>query len=349
MTSSFQRWVLREKPYGEAVLDGDKATFALENTTLPALQDGQVLLKTLYLSNDPAQRGWISPLVDPKRLYLPPVQIGETVKSIGISQVVESRSEKLPIGSLVTGFPGWTEYSIDDANNVFPIESIPGLHETHFLGALGLPGHTAYYGLTQIAKATKDDAIVISGAAGAVGNIAIQIAKKVIGCRKVIGIAGTEEKCRWVESLGADVCVNYKSASFKDDLSKETEGFVEIFFDNVGGEILDFMLTRLAKFGRVAACGSISNYNREGDIIGIKNFYDVISMRIQILGFVNLDWIEHLPKVRSILVDEWKKGNLIISDEIEMVIEADFTEIPRTWMKLFSGENTGKLVTKLKI
>ncbi|KAJ6011083.1 hypothetical protein N7451_002495 [Penicillium sp. IBT 35674x] len=343
-----KRWVLREKPYGEPVLGGDNPTFTLETADIPALKEGEVLLKTLYLSNDPAQRSWISPLAEAERLYLPPVQVGETMKSMGIARVMESRSPDLAVGTLVTGGPGWTEYSVDEAKNVSVLDPQPGLPDTHFLGALGLPGFTAYYALTQIVKAKSTDAIVVSGAAGAVGNMVVQIAKKMIGCRKVIGIAGTDEKCRWVKKLGADICLNYKSPSFKQDLTQATEGFVEIYFDNVGGEILDFMLSRLAKFGRVAASGTISNYNRDSNITGLKNFYQVITMRLQILGFINIDWIDHLPKVRALLVDEWKKGNLIIGDESEMVIDTDFEDIPRTWMMLYSGGNTGKLVTKLK-
>ncbi|KAJ5643653.1 uncharacterized protein N7484_006160 [Penicillium longicatenatum] len=295
------------------------------------------------------------------------------MKSMGIARVVESRNPDIVTGSLVTGIPWWSEYSIDDATNVSVLNPQPGLLDTHFLGALGLPGFTVYYALTQIVKAKSTDAIVVSGAAGAVGNMVVQIAKKMIGCRKVIGIAGTDEKCRWVEKLGADICLNYKSPSFKQNLTHETEGFVEIYFgelslnlvlemkestladllsDNVGGDILDFMLSRLAKFGRVAASGTISDYNRDSDTTGLKNFYpyiqQIITMRLQILGFINIDWIEHLPEVRALLVDEWKKGNLIIGDENEMVIDTDFEDIPRTWMMLYSGGNTGKLVTKLK-
>ncbi|KAI8271022.1 hypothetical protein K4K58_004023 [Colletotrichum sp. SAR11_239] len=343
-----KQWLLREKPFGEPILDGDKSTFVPSQADIPPLKDGQVLLRTQYLSNDPAQRTWISPLAIPERLYLPPVDVGAVMKSMGIAEVVESRSSDVPVGSLVSGNPGWTEYSIDDAKNVAIIEPQHDLPITHFLGALGLPGHTAYYALTQIVKAKKGEAIVISGAAGAVGTMAVQIAKKMIGCRKVIGIAGSDEKCRWVENLGADICLNYKSDAFKQQLTKETEGFVEIYFDNVGGEILDFMLTRLAKFGRVAACGSISNYNRDGNAVGLKNYFEVIAMRLQITGFINLDWVEHLPEVRAILLDEWKKGTIVITNESEMVVEASFEEIPRTWMMLYSGGNTGKLVTKLK-
>lgn len=180
-----QQWVLREKPYSEPVLGGDESTFALNIADIPALKDGQVLLKTLYLSNDPAQRAWISPLAQAERLYLPPVQVGEPMKSMGIARVVESRNPNIKPGALVTGNPGWTEYSVDDGANVSAIDPHPGLPETHFLGALGLPGFTAYYALTQIVKATSKDAIVVSGAAGAVGSMVVQIAKKMIGCRKV--------------------------------------------------------------------------------------------------------------------------------------------------------------------
>ncbi|KAJ5808134.1 hypothetical protein N7474_009403 [Penicillium riverlandense] len=328
-TQSLQ-WVLHEKPHGEPALGGDNPTFALNKAKIPALKDGQILLKTLYLSNDPAQRSWISPLAQAERLYLPPVQVGQPMASMGIAEVVDSRSPDVKTGSLVTGMPNWTEYSIDEAKNVDVIEPQAGLPVTHFLGALGLPGFTAYYALTQIVKATAKDAIVVSGAAGAVGNMVVQIAKKMIGCRKVIGIAGTDDKCRWVEKLGADVCLNYKSSSFKQELTQETEGFVEVYF------------------AHSFSCGTISNYNRDDDIIGLKNFYEVITMRLQILGFINIDWIDHLSEVRAILVDEWKKGNIIIGDESEMVIDTDFADIPRTWMLLYSGGNTGKLVTKVK-
>lgn len=197
-----QRWVLREKPYVEPILNGDNPTFVLDTDTLPPLKDGQVLLKAIYLSNDPAQRSWISPLAQPGRLYLPPVQVGEPMKSMGIARVIESHSPDVAVGSLVTAFPGWTEYSIDDAANVSTIEPQSGLPETHFLGALGLPGFTAYYALTQIVKATGTDAIVISVAAGAVGNMAVQIAKKMIGCRKVFNPSFYISTCIFVRNIG---------------------------------------------------------------------------------------------------------------------------------------------------
>jgi NADPH-dependent curcumin reductase CurA len=185
-----------------------------------------------------------------------------------------------------------------------------GMSKTHYLGALGLTGLTAYFGLTEVVNTTKDDIVVISGAAGATGMMAVQIAKHIIGCKKVIGMAGSDEKCKWVESLGADLCLNCKSSargcagrhaeihpdkssSFKEDLKKATLGpdnYANVYFDNVGGEILDFMLTRMAKFGRVSCCGAISNYNSSGDtMVGVKNWFEVITMRLMCKGFIVLD------------------------------------------------------------
>ncbi|KAL1846645.1 quinone oxidoreductase [Paecilomyces lecythidis] len=188
-----QCWLLKEKPFGLPQLGGDHPTFVKDVADIPRLKDNQVLLKTVYLSNDPAQRVWISPLADPARLYLPPVNVGEVMKSMGIMEVIESKSAKIQKGTLVTGNPGWTEYSVDYAENLMPIHPPAGLPVTHFLGALGLPAFTAYYALTQVVNASKEDAIVISGAAGAVGNMAVQLAKKTIGCRKVHRILPTRD------------------------------------------------------------------------------------------------------------------------------------------------------------
>ncbi|KAJ5239989.1 hypothetical protein N7468_004608 [Penicillium chermesinum] len=350
--TSARQWTLREKPHADPVLEGANPTFTQGTASIPELQDGQVLLKTLYLSNDPAQRTWISRAVQPGRLYVPPVETGEVMRAGGIGQVVNSRHSTLKPGDLVTTTIGWTDYSVHDGDSVSVIDPPAGLAVTHFLGALGLAGFTAWYGLYEVAKVTSKDAIVISGAAGAVGNVAVQIAKKLIGCRKdfkkVIGIAGTDDKCRGVEVLGADVCLNYKSPSFKEDLTKATDGFVEVYFDNVGGEILDFMLTRLARHGRVAACGAISNYNRDSDPTALKNYFEVVSMRLQILGFIVIDGLHLLSGARAALVEAWQNGKLLLGEQAETVVDTNFSDIPRTWSMLYSGGNTGKLITKLK-
>ena len=270
------QWILSNHPKGETTTTGPNPTFTLTSTTLPTPQKDQVLLKVLYLSNDPAQRGWISADIDPARLYAPPVKKGDVMRAYGICEVVSSQSDTLKPGQLVFGTTGWTQYAVLDAKDLRPIQvdEKAGIRATHFIGALGGPGLTAWYGLFDIARATKEDAIVVSGAAGAVGNLVVQIAKHVLGAKRVIGIAGGEKKCRWVESLGADVCVDYKAGDFKEKLWKATEGFVEVYFDNVGGEVLELMLSRMKKNGRIAACGAVATYNDMASA-GVKNWFEV--------------------------------------------------------------------------
>ena len=176
----------------------------------------------------------------------------------------------------------------------------------------------------------------------------VQIAKNLLGCGKVVGIAGNDDKCKWVESLGADVCLNYKKPSFKEDLIKATDGYVEVYFDNVGGEMLDLVLTRMKKHGRVAACGAITDYNKS-EKSGLKNWFEIISNRIEIKGFIIMDFLAQGkgPEVVKELVTAVKEGKIKVGEENETVIDTKFEDIPKTWMLLFEGMNTGKLVTKL--
>ena len=343
-----RQFTLANPPTDLPQLDGPSATWTLETKDLPSLKDDQVLIKVLYISNDPAQRGWISKGIDPDRLYVPPVQVGEVMRSRNVAQVLDSKSQKYAKGDLVLGSTGWADYVVTDAKNLErKIESIPGLKETHFLGALGLTGLTAYYGTKVIARAGPDDTVVVSGAAGATGSMVVQIAKHMIGCKKVIGMAGDPGKCKWVESLGADVCLNYKDSDFEAQLKKATEGYVEVYFDNVGGDILDLMLTRIKRHGRIAACGAITQYNK-GEKDGLKNWFEVIANRIEIQGFIVLDWAARGgPAAIAEMVQAFKDGKIKLGDENETVVDTKFEDVPKTWMMLFEGKNTGKLVTKL--
>ena len=234
MVQKTRQWQLAHKPRDYPKLDGPEQTFKLvENIELPALQDGEILVKTIYLSNDPAQRGWIDPDIPEERLYVPPVKLGAPMSARGLAEVVESKSSYKQ-GDMVLASVGWSEYAVVKAATVQPAKDLPqGRSKTAYLGSLGMTGLTAYFGLTEVAKATKDDIVVISGAAGATGSMAVQISKKIIGAKKVIGIAGTDEKCRWVEKIGADVCLNYKSSSFAEDLKAATpgpEGYASVYF-----------------------------------------------------------------------------------------------------------------------
>ena len=340
-------WILSHKPQDLPVLTGDNPTFRLEKRDLPPLKNNQVLLKTLYLSNDPAQRGWIDPNIPADRLYVAPVKQGTPMHARGLAEVIESTSSDLTRGKIVVASVGWSEYVVLDAKTVNPASDLPGgLSITHYLGAFGLTGMAAWYGLKTVAEAKPEDTVVVSGAAGATGSMVVQFAKNVVGCKKVIGIAGSADKCRWVESLGADKCLNYKDYDFKDQLAQSTQGFVDVYFDNVGGEILDLMLERMARHGRIAACGAISDYNSNNPH-GIKNWFSVISMRIQIRGFIVLDYLSHAGEMIEIFKQAVKEGKVKIGDEHEQVVDTKFDDVPNTWMKLFEGGNTGKLVTRI--
>lgn len=347
LPTTTRQWILTHKPTGLPVLSGPSQTFTLETHSLPSLKPNQVLLKTLYISNDPAQRGWIDANVDPVRLYAPPVPVGVPMYARSVSEVLKSTADGFKVGEKVLASSGWAGCGVVDASALQKTQEIEGVGVTQYLGALGLTGLTALYGITEIAKASKDDAVVVSGAAGATGSMVVQIAKNVIGCKKVIGIAGGAEKCKWVESIGADICLDYKAPSFKDDLIKATDGFVEVYFDNVGGEILDLMLTRVKRYGRIAACGAVAEYNKS-DGHGIKNWNEIITNRIEIKGFIILDFLPKAQEATGELIKATKEGKIKVDSSNETVVETGFEGVVETWMKLFEGGNRGKLVTKLK-
>ena len=340
------------KPTDLPQLEGSDATFKLTETDLQDPKDDEILVKAVYLSNDPAQRGWISPDINGDRLYTAPVKEGTPMHARSLAEVIESKSSSYKKGDWVLASTGWSEYAIVPAKQVQAAPELPGgVSRTQYLGALGLTGLTAYFGLTEAVRTTKDDIVVVSGAAGATGSMVVQIAKQIIGCKKVIGMAGSDEKCKWVESLGADKCLNYKSSSFKEDLAKALpgpDGWANVYFDNVGGEILDLMFTKMARYGRIAACGAISNYNNSPErTTGLKNWFEVISMRLEVQGFIVLDYMSKVPQALEVLNKALSEGKLKI-EEGEYIVKAGFEDVPKTWMQLFSGSNTGKLVTALQ-
>ncbi|KAL2870922.1 MDR family NADP-dependent oxidoreductase [Aspergillus lucknowensis] len=335
MSMSTRQYVLNATPQALPILTGPTPTFKLSTTPLPPISPTQALLKTLLVSNDPAQRIMLN--------GLPP---DTPIPALVLAQVLESGSpEKLPTGSIVFVWSSWTEYAVREIESCRVVEPIEGLSLGHFLGALGTNGLTAYYGLVEIVKARREDTVVVSGAAGATGSMAVQIARGVLGCKRVIGIAGSDEKCRWVEKLGADVCVNYKKASFEEDLVRATDGLVDVFFDNVAGRILDLMLDRMKHHGRVALCGTITGYN-DSDAVGVKNLHEIVTRGVSIHGFTMFDYMHKVREVIALLAQAWKEGKIVLDDSLETLVEAPFEDVPRVWMRLFEGGNTGKLVTK---
>jgi NADPH-dependent curcumin reductase CurA len=341
-------WILQNKAVDHAILEGSDATFKLETQDLPPLKDGQLLVQVLYLSNDPAQRGWIDANIQSNRLYVPPVEVGDVMRARAVCKVLDSKDSTFKKDSLVLGPGNWRQYAVLEGKECQPLKEIPGVSPTHFLGALGGTGLTAYAGLVEVAEAKAGESVVVSGAAGATGSMVVQIAKHIVGCKKVIGLAGTDEKCRWVESLGADVCINYKDSDWQDQLIRATDPFVDIYFDNVGGEQLDLMLTRLTTYGRIAACGAIGDYNK-GEKSGLKNWFEVIMQRLQIRGFIVMDHIKGSKgaEMVSVLGEAAKNGKIKIGKENETVVDTKFEDVPKTWTKLFVGANQGKLVTHI--
>ncbi|KAM0544325.1 hypothetical protein ACHAPJ_011861 [Fusarium lateritium] len=352
MASSYttKQWVLVNKPTGEPVLSGPDATFKLQSVTLPQLQDGQILVKTKYFSNDTGLRNFIQSTVAPERFYVPTVPVGSPMRSGIIAEVVESRSDKFKVGDLCMDFHlgTWSEYVILEAENSQALAPLPNnLPLTHFLGAFGASGLAAYTGLYFAGEAKPEDTIVISAAAGATGSMAIQIASKILKAKRVIGIAGSDEKCEWVKSIGAHECINYKSPTFLEDLKAVTPDEVDVYFDNVGGHVLDAMLTRVKRHGHIAVCGAVSSYNSD-EAMGLKNWFELISSRITIRGFIMLDYMDKVPAILGELIGATADGRIKL-EKAETVVEAPIEQQPEVWMRLFSGGNQGKLLTKLII
>ena len=232
-----------------------KDTWSHEKEQVKAIKDGEILIKNLYVSLDPAMRGWLNEA----RSYIPPVKIGEVMRAGTIGEVIESKNSKFKKGDILSGWGGVQQYSISDGKGYFKINPSQIPLQT-YIGTLGMPGMTAYFGILEVGKIKEGDAVLVSAAAGAVGGIVGQIAK-IKGC-KVIGIAGGKEKCDYViNELGFDGCIDYKNESVKRGIKRECPNGIDVYFDNVGGEILDSALVFLRMGARIVICGAISQYN----------------------------------------------------------------------------------------
>ncbi|KIJ49097.1 hypothetical protein M422DRAFT_161700 [Sphaerobolus stellatus SS14] len=345
-------WVLQKEAVTEVDFsDSPNSTFTLKTLPIPSsIQDDSVLLKTIYLSNDPAQRGWIQENQEPQRLYLPPVKIGEVMRSAGVAKVIKvggtSDDSDLKEGDLVRTLPGWAEYSVMQKSMCQRIDPLPGTSPSLYVGMFGTPGLTAYWGLTEVLRLQPGESIVVSGAAGAIGNVVVQLAKNVFAAKKVIAIVGSDEKAKYIKSVGADIAVNYKNPNFKQELIEATKGSVDTFYDNVGGEILDFMLTRMRRYGRVAACGAISTYNNP-TCTKLENYLDVLCSRLQIQGFIVLDYFNRSQEGIKELQRAYEDKKLVAEGGETVIKASSIEDVPRIWHGLFEGKNQGKLVTEM--
>src|SRR5688572_7269005 len=304
---------------------------------VPQPGDGQFVVRVTYLSLDPAMRGWMNE----GKSYIPPVGIGEVMRAGAAGTVVASKHEKFKVGDVVTGAFGVQQYALSNGKGVIKVDTrlVP---LPVYLGTLGMPGMTAYFGLLEVGKPKAGETVVVSGAAGAVGMVVGQIAK-IKGCR-VVGIAGGKEKCDYLKTLGFDAAIDYKNEDVKKGLKEHCPKGIDVYFDNVGGEILDACLARLAMHARIVICGAISQYNNTDGMKGPANYMSLLVNRASMTGMVVFDYAERYGEAAREMASWIKAGRLKTKED---VVEGGIDAFPDTLLKLFRGENFGKLVLKV--
>lgn len=305
--------------------------------------DGGIVVKTLLLSLDPAMRGWMNE----GKSYIPPVGLGEVMRAGGIGIVIASKNPALQVGDHVSAGTGVQEFAAFTPEQlkragVFKIDTRLG-SLSQWLNVLGMPGMTGYFGLMDVGQPKAGETVVVSGAAGAVGQTVGQVAK-IKGCR-VVGIAGGAAKCEWVvKELGFDACIDYKAGDVKGGLKQHCPDGVDIYFDNVGGEILDTVLTRIRRKARIVICGAISQYNNTTPVQGPKNYLSLLVHRARMEGIVVFDYADRYPLAVKEMAGWLKEGRMKSRED---VVEGGVAAFPDALLKLFSGENFGKLVLKV--
>jgi NADPH-dependent curcumin reductase len=335
MAERNRRVILAERPTGMV----DERTVQMEEVDVPSPGDGEALAKVRYLSIDPTIRTWM----DDAPGYLPPIGIGEVVRAGGVAEVVRSNTELYAPGDLLFGLTGWQEYVIADGGQRAMQKLPPGVGPTAALGVLGLNGTTAYFGLLDVGKLKEGDVVVVSGAAGATGGAAGQIAK-IKGAAKVVGVAGGPEKCAWiVDDLGFDAAVDYKHDDVPARLRELCPEGIDLYFDNVGGDILNACLANLAMRGRVVLCGAISSYNDRTRAAGPSNYSALIIRRGRMEGFIVLDYFDRLADAQTELAGWLGEGKL---KSAEHVVDG-LQHAPDALNLLFTGGNTGKVLVRV--
>lgn len=312
-------------------------------TTEPVAEPGPggVLVKTLFLSLDPAMRGWMNE----GKSYIPPVEIGAVMRAGGVGKVIASNNPAFAVGDYVNAGLDVQEYCLIPEvqikrSGMFKIDPRMGL--TSWLNVLGMPGMTGYFGLMDVGQPKPGETVVVSGAAGAVGQTVGQIAK-LKGCR-VVGIAGGKAKCDWVvKELGFDACIDYKAGDVKAGLKEHCPKGVDIYFDNVGGDILDAVLTRITRGARIIICGAISQYNNTTPVKGPANYLSLLVNRARMEGIVVFDYADRYPVAIAEMAGYLKEGKMKSKEDVVEGLE----NFPETLLKLFNGENFGKLVLQV--
>jgi NADPH-dependent curcumin reductase len=329
-----RQWVLQGRPTG--TLTGSE--FRWNEAPIPRPADGEVLVRNLWLSFDPTQRGWMA-----RDSYIPMVPLGDVMRAAAVGQVIESQHSDFKPGDLVLGAFGWQDYVATDGQGFMPMRKLPpGLPPNLALSLFGITGPTAYFGITDVGQVKAGDTVVVSGAAGSTGSVAGQIAK-IKDCR-VIGTAGGAVKCGWlVKEAGFDGAIDYKSENLSERLSALCPDGIDVFFDNVGGTVLNEVLARINLKARIVLCGAISMYNDAVPPPGPANYPNLIARRGRMEGFIVLDYASRFPEAIEALGRWRQEGRLVQKEDVAIGLE----NAPATLMRLFTGENFGKQLLKI--
>jgi NADPH-dependent curcumin reductase len=333
-TPTNRQWLLARRPQG--LISADDFRWTESPAPEPAV--GEILVRNLYLSCDPTQRGWIA-----ADTYLPAVKIGDVMRSFAVGEVLTSHDPQFQPGQLVQGLFGWQDYCVTRQGGAYPMMSVPpGIPIETAMSILGNTGMTAYFGLIEIGRPSPGETVVVSGAAGATGAAVGQIAR-IKGCR-AIGIAGGPEKCRYLTGeLGFDAAIDYKTENVMTRLRETCPKGIDIYFDNVGGRILDAALMHLALHGRVVICGAISSYNDVASATGPKNYLKLLVQRGRMEGFVIIDYMPRAAEAVAALGGWLREGKL--KDQVD--VQHGLENAPAVVARLFKGENKGKQLLKI--
>ena len=330
-----RQWLLRKRPHG---MVGEE-NFDYVETPIPEPAEGQVLVRNKYLSFDPTQRGWM----EDRESYLPPVALGEPMRAGSAGQVVASRHPDFAEGDWVQGSGGWQDYFVSDGGGAIPLRRIPdGVPPTMVLSVLGVTGLTAYWGMLDLGRPEAGQTVLVSGAAGATGSIAGQIAR--LQGARVVGIAGGSAKCGWLtDTARFDAAIDYRSDDVRSAIAETCPDGIDVYFDNVGGEILEAALDNLAMRARVVLCGGISGYNATEAPPGPRNLLNLIVMRARMEGFIVLDYYDRAAQAVKDLVGWIEAGEIVYQEDLQQGFDA----IPATLTRLFTGQNIGKQLLEI--
>ena len=333
MPRANHKFLLAARPVGMP----KRSDWTYTEEPVPEPKEGELVVQLLYISLDPAMRMWINEA----RSYLPPVGIGEVMRALGLGVVTASRNPRFAVGDHVTGAFGMQEYALTDGRGVRKVDAkLAPLPK--YLSVLGMPGMTAYFGLLDTGQPKPGESVVVSAAAGAVGSIVGQIAR-IKGCR-VIGIAGGREKCTYIaQELGFDAAIDYKNEDVKKSLRKHCPNGIDVYFDNVGGAILDAALAQIGMGARIVICGAISQYCSTVPVAGPSNYLSLISNRAIMKGMLVLDYVDRYAQAGAEMAAWMTAGKLKSREDIVEGLET----FPETLLKLFKSENSGKLMLKV--